>query len=255
MKRIIKFTLFILFSIGLSFLAGHIGGTETGLMTASLLGVLITGAGVQTTFAGQAQLEQYIVIGDVDTTNPLQGIAVEVDGNTIINIQSAPLITAFMKWQMETVGAVVGLMLKVATGMIPRNATYRFTNAGATTPSVFVSSDAPNGVPILATTKTININSFEDFSKFSALFLTIPANVSSVEIVYNNGHKATLTITEVNALFALNNQAEADGLLGACSVIDNTKQEIKSVRVFAGATAVTVLIAKLPNAAFDALSQ
>jgi hypothetical protein len=222
----------------------------------SNLGALITGAGVQTTFAGQAQADEYIVIGDVDTANPLQGITVEVDGTPFINIQAnAALIGAFAKWQQEFVGTVVGLMWKVATGMIGRNTTYRFTNNGATTPVVKVFSDSRNGVPIVATTKQINVSSFEDFTKFSALFLSLPASVSSVEIVFLDGHKATMTIEEVDALFSLKNQSEADGRLNAVSVIDNTDQSIKSVRIFAGGTAVTVLIAKLPNQAFQAMAE
>jgi len=228
----------------------------------SQLGTLITGAGVQTTFAGQAQCEQYIVVGDVDTANPLRGFSVEVDGAPFININgSLPLMSAFMQWQMESIGATVGFMLKVATGMIPKNTTYRFTNNGVTTPNIFVYSEAQDGIPILATTKGINASSFEDFKKFSALFLTLPASISSVEIVFAEydengrvrpGHKATMTIEEVDALFALNNQSEANGRLTAVSVIDNTDQNILSVRVFAS-VAATVLVAKMPNEAFRAL--
>jgi len=224
----------------------------------SQLGTLITGAGVQTTFAGQAQCEQYIVIGDVDTANPLRGFSVEIDGAPFINIQATlPLMSAFMQWQMESIGATVGFMLKIATGMIAKNTTYRFTNNGVTTPNIFAFSEAQDGIPILATTKGINASSFEDFSKFSALFLTLPASISSVEIVFNDeegntGHKATMTIEEVDALFALDNQSEANGRLTAVSIIDNSDQNIKSVRVFAS-VAATVLVAKLPNVAFQEL--
>jgi len=224
----------------------------------SQLGTLITGAGVQTTFAGQAQCEQYIVIGDVDTANPLRGFSVEIDGQPFINIQaSLPLMSAFLQWQMESIGATVGFMLKLATGMIAKSTTYRFTNNGVTTPDIFVFSEAQDGIPILATTKGINVSSFEDFTKFSALFLTLPASISSVEIVFNGedgkpGHKATMTIEEVDALFAFNNQSEANGRLTAVSIIDNSEQNIKSVRVFAS-VAATVLVAKLPNVDFQEL--
>lgn len=229
---------------------------DTGLLIeASVLGVLITGAAVQTTFSGQSQCDEYIVIGGVDTANALSGITVEIDGTPFINIaNSAPLVGAYMKWMMETVGAgVVGLMFKVSTGMVKRNTTYRFTNNGVTTPTIRVFSDSRGGVPFIATTKSINISSFEDFSKFSALFITLPANIASVEISFVDGHKATMTAEEVDGLFALNNQSEALGRLNACSVIDNTKQDITNVRIFAAATALTVLIVKLPNEAFEAL--
>lgn len=222
----------------------------------SNLGPLITGAGVATTFPGQAQMDEYVVIGDVDTAPPLQGIQVEVDGTPFINIvNNAALVGAFQKWQQEMTGATVGLQFKVGTGSIARNTTYRFINNGATTPMVKVYSDSKNGVPIVATTKQVNINSYEDFTKFSALFLSLPASVSTVEIVFADGHKATMTIEEVDALFSLNNNSEADGRLNAVSVINNTDQSIQTVRVFAGGTAVTVLIAKLPNQAFQALQE
>jgi len=218
----------------------------------SQLGTLITGAGVNTTFAGQAQCEQYILIGDVDTANPLRGLSIEVDGSPFINIQnSVPLMSAFMQWTNKMIAATVGFLLKVATGKIVTNTTYRFTNNAATTPDIFIFSEEQDGVPIMATTKGINASSFEDFSKFSALFITIPADVLSVEIVFMDGHKATMTIGEVDALFALYNPSEANGRLTAVSVIDNTKQTIKSVRIFADPTGLTVLIAKLPNQIWD----
>jgi len=240
--------IFFILLIGVQLFAG----TQTGdIVNASLLGALITGAGVQTTFSGQAQCEQYILIGAVDTANPLRGVSVEIDGSPFINIQtSLPLMSAFMQWQMEAVAGAPGFLLKISTGMIATNTTYRFTNNGATTPSIFVYSDSQNGVPIIATTKGITASSFEDFSKFSALFLTLPASISSVEIVWSDGHKSTETIGEVDSYFALSNQTDALGRLTAVSVIDNTDQMIKSVRVFASVVA-TVLVVKLPNQVFE----
>jgi len=221
----------------------------------SVIGTIITGAGVQTTFSGQAQCDEYIVLGDIATANPLTGLTVEIDGTPFINIaNSQPLVGAFMKWTSEFAGTIVGNFFKIATGMIKRNTTYRFTNSGAFTPIVRVFSDSKDGVPFLATTKQINVSSFEDFAKFSMLAITLPANISSVEIVFADGHKGTLTQQEVDALFNLKNQTEANGQLNACSIIDNTDQSIQSVRIFAGATALTVLIVKLPQASFDALN-
>jgi len=220
----------------------------------SQIGTLVTGAGVTTIISGQSKLDQYLLIGDVDTANPLQGFQVEVDGTTFINIQSAVLITAFSKWLMETAGAVIGLMLKVATGSIQRNTTYRFTNAGVTTPAIFSFSQEGNGkgLPLVASTKGINASSYEDFKQFSALMVDVPANVTSFEIVFTDGTKSTLTPVEVDALFALGNQSEANGRLGGVTVLDNTARNIETVRVNTNA-AVTVLVIKLPQAAFDVL--
>lgn len=229
---------------------------ETGANHMSLIGQLAGGAGVVTTIAGQAQADQYIVLGDCDTANPLQGFSVEVDGNTYINIQTATLINAFMKWMMESISGtgVVGLMLKIATGFIRKNTTYRFVNSGVTTPNIFAFSDSVDGVPVEANTKTINANSFEEFDKFSALFLETPANIDSVDVFFSDGGRTKMTIAEIDAWFALNNQAEANGELGGVSVIDNTELMIKSVRINTNAVgACTVLKAKLPNAAFQVL--
>jgi hypothetical protein len=220
------------------------------------IGTLLTGAGVTTTISGQAQTDQYLLLGDVDTPNPLQGIQVEVDGTTFFNIQSAVLITAAMKWLMETAGAgVIGLLLKVATGSIKRTTTYRFTNSGATVPAIFAFSEqgAGGGLPVVAGTKGINAVSYDDFSQFSALMVDLPANVSTWEIVFTDGTKSTLTTVEVDALFALSNQTEANGKLGTVTVLDNTARNIATVRINTTA-AVTVLILKLPQAAFDALN-
>jgi len=217
---------------------------------------LITGAGITTTISGQAQTDQYLLIGDVDTTNPLQGLQVEVDGTTFINIQSAVLITAYMKWLMETAGTVIGLLIKTATGSIKRNTTYRLTNAGATTPAIFSFSQEGNGqgVPLVASTKGINASSYDDFSQFSALMIDVPANVSTMEIIFADGTKSTLTPVEADALFALTNQSEANGRLGGVTVLDNTNQNIKTVRINTTA-AVTILVVKLPQAAYAALTQ
>ena len=221
----------------------------------SELGTLTTGAGIASTFAGQAQCESYILIGDVDTALPLQGLSIEVGGTTFINIQgSQPLMQAFAEWQMENAGGAVGFMLKVATGQVRENTTYRFVNAGATTPTIYVFSDSQEGVPLLAATKSINDSSFDDFEKFSALFITAPANIDRAEIVFADGHPATLGAEEIDAYFTFKNQADANGRLAAVSVLDNTDQSIRAVRLYATGASLTVLVAKLPNEVFDEIS-
>jgi hypothetical protein len=219
------------------------------------IGTLVTGAGVETTFAGQASCPATIVIGDVDTANALSGIQIEVDGVPFVNIKgSAALCNAFAKWGNETISGtgVVGLAYHVATGKINRNTTIRLTNAAATTPAVRVFSDNQNGVPFIAAQKGINALSFEDFSKFSALIIDVPANVNNIEVNFRDGHRETWTVQDADAYFSISNQAEADGRLGGCTVIDNTNQVISSVRVNA-TTAISVLVIKLPDAAFDVI--
>jgi hypothetical protein len=221
----------------------------------SQLTTLITGAGITTPVTGQAQCEQTIVIGTVDTANPLQGLAIDVDGTTIINIQNAALLTAYAKWMKRFVNNIVGIAFSIASGRIPRSTNYRFTNAGVTTPAIFAFSDNSSGIPILAATKQVQASSYEDFQKFSALFISVPANLLNCEVVFKDGTKSTMTPAEVAAEFILTNDAEASGFLGACLVIDNRNQNIRTVRVNASGTAVTVLIAKLPDISFQMLNK
>lgn len=211
------------------------------------LGTLSSGAGVVTTFAGLSQLDEFIVIGDPDTTNPIQAFQAEVNGETLININNQSLITAFMKWLMETVGSVTGLMLKVATGRIKGNTTLRFTNSGATTPAIYTFSDSDGGLPFIVTPKTILVGSYEDFSGFNALFATAPANVGSAVVTFKNGYTATVSAVELAAYFALNNQAEADGYLGGVLAVDNSPGNIENIRLFATGANLNVMTVQIPN--------
>ena len=132
------------------------------------IGTLAGGAAVITVISGQAQLDQFIVIGDVDTALPLTGLTIEVDGSPFFQVQgSQPLMQALSQWQMEKAGTTVGYMLKVSTGQIRKNTTFRFTNAGATTPAIYNFSEAGNGVPLLIATETINASSYQVFERFS----------------------------------------------------------------------------------------
>jgi len=221
----------------------------------SQIGTLVTGAGVTTVISGQSQCEEIIVLGSVSTANPLQGIQVEVDGQPFININNQPaLLAAWSKWMSQFVSTLVGVVIKVATGKIPRSTTYRFTNNGATTPIIYAFSDNADGVPFIVATKQINAASYEDFEKFSALFIGTPANLASAEVVFTNGHKTTMTFQELDALFALKNPTEANGELLGVTVIDNRDQSIQSIRMNCSA-ANTILIAKIPDAAYKALTR
>ena len=217
------------------------------------IGVLTTGAGVTTVIAGNAQCEQVLVLGSVSTANPLQGLQVEIDGIPFININNQPaLLSAYAKWQAQFVSTLVGVVFPIATGRIQKNTTYRLVNNGATTPIIYAHSYGENGVPFLVGTKQINASTFEDFEKFSALFIGTPANLASAEVVFSNGCKSTMTFQELDAMFSLQNSAEANGELLAVTVIDNRDQKIKSVRLNCSA-ANTILVAKLPDPAFQAL--
>lgn len=216
----------------------------SGFVTASVIGALVSGAGIQTTFSGQSWLDGYMLIGDIDTAMPLSGISVEVDGKAVINIAgSQQLVSAFSKYMQQFSATVVGLTLKLATGRVFKNTTYRLTNNGATTPNIMVYSDNDKGVPVRAVSVGINATSFMDFNNFSALQITPSANVNNLEFTFSDGSKSTMLAIEADALFALSNATEANGRLDAVvTTIDNFKnRNISNVRVNT-TTAVTVLV-------------
>lgn len=220
------------------------------------IGTLVTGAGVTTVISGQSQCEEFLVIGGPDTANVLSGLQVEIDGVPFYNITGQQvLITAFAKFMQQFCNTVVALAYKVATGRIMRNTTYRLTNSGVTTPAIYATSDNQSGIPLVVASQTVLQSSYDDFNKFSALFLTVPANVSSLEFSFMDGTKSTMSIFEAATLFTFNNPSEASGYLGGVLVIDNRNQTIKNVRVNVGATAVSVMTVKLPDASFKALNQ
>jgi|FLYL01.1.fsa_nt_gi hypothetical protein len=213
----------------------------------SQIATLVGGAGSVTNVAGLSQLDEFILIGDVDTVNPLQGFEVSVNGASLINIQNQALITGYAKWLMETVGSAVGLMLKVSTGRIKGNTVLRFTNSGATTPAIYAFSDSDNGLPFIVATETILAGTYSDFSDFSALIINAPANLQSAIVTFRDGFQTTMSAPELAAYFSLENQAEADGYLGGNVVVDNRSARINNVRVFSTGANLNVLVVKLPN--------
>lgn len=223
----------------------------------SQISTLITGAGVVTPIAGLSYCPEFLLIGDVDTANPLQGLEVIVDGTPFTSVNgSAPLVGAYSKWLNEIAGAnSVGTLVKLATGRVDKPTTIRLTNAGATTPAIYAFSDSDNGSPMLASTQAILAGSSQDFSKFSALFITAPANILYAEVFFTNGYKETMTAVELDAYFNLKYNSDADGRLNACTVIDNTDQSIEMVRLYATGANLTVLIAKVPDAVFEAVKE
>lgn len=222
------------------------------------IGVMITGAGVATPITGQNVCEQFLYIADVDSANVLQGLRVDYAGQTIFSIDNSPnIMAAIAKWQQEITGTAVGVLFKIATGKMFGNTTYRLVNNGATTPAIFAFSEPTGeGTPLYTTALTINPRSSQEFAKFSALFIE-PANVASIELTGVNGQTETLSITDIDALFSLYNQAETDGRLSGISVLDNTEQKYEKVKIISNATAGGVVVAaiKLDDDVFKALKQ
>jgi len=220
----------------------------------SRIGTLVTGAGIVTPITGLSYVDPYLILGDVDTASPLTGLQVDIAGENTINIVgSQPLVSAFSKFLSQLNATVVGLVIKIATGRIYAPSSLRFTNGGATVPDIFNFGDKANGKPIRAIQQGINALSNQVFDKFTALLITPSANVGSVDIQYKDGTSVNMSILEVDALFTLTNQCEANGRLDAVvSTIDNTEGKISWVRVNA-TTAVTVVVVKFSEPDFQEL--
>lgn len=217
----------------------------------SRIGTLLTGAAVVTPITGLSYVDPYIVVGDVDTATPLTGLQVEIGGETTINIVgSTPLVSAFAKFLSQVTGPIVGLIIKIATGRIYLPSSLRFTNGGATTPVIYNFGDSGNGKPIRAISQGINALSNQVFDKFTALMITPSANAGNIDFQFKDGTSCTMTVEEVDSLFALQNQSEANGRLDAVvTTIDNRAGEIAWVRVNA-TTALTVLVVKFSDPDF-----
>lgn len=243
----------ILFIVGLfGTLLDLLTGQHSGFMLAQILiPAITTGAGINTPSAMQTQLESDVLLGDIDTTMPLRGLKVNVDGDTTIDVQNSnPLMTVLAKLSQFLTASVVGLILKIATGRVfCRAAQIIVTNDGATTPTLYWNSQQGGGSNpgrlIRASTTQINPNSNQTFikGKFAYLTITDPANVNSVDFTFSDGTQQNMAIVEVDALFAKTNETEANGRLqAACSCIDNTRGNISMVRINVGAVAITVMI-------------
>jgi len=217
----------------------------------SRIGTLVTGAGVVTPITGLSYVDPYILLGDVDTASPVNGLQVEIGGETTINIVgSQPLCSAFAKFLNQTCATVVGMIFKIATGRIYLPSSLRFTNNGATVPDILNFGDSANGKPIRAISQGINALSNQVFDKFTALMITPSANAGNIDFQFKDGTSVTMTIIEVDALFNLKNQTQADGRLDAVvTTIDNTEGNIAWVRVNA-TTALTVLVIKFSDPDF-----
>jgi hypothetical protein len=212
-----------------------------------LLNAITGGVGSNTPLSNQSQLENNILIGDVDTAMPLQGLKVSVGGKTTIDIQgSVPLVSVFAKFMNRIAGTVIGLAIKIGTGRLNvSGSSITFTNGGATTPSVYGWSDnSSNAVAIEAQTVGINALSNQTFDDFAGLFITPLANVGSFDVTFADGTPQNMTVVEADAIFSQMNDTEANGRLDALVTgFDNRKRTIRSVKVNA-TTALTVLVVK-----------
>jgi len=219
----------------------------------SQIGIITTGAGVVTTIT-QNFVPQFMLVGAIDINNPLRNITVTVGGKVVQQVAGVAVIGAIMKYMMESLLGVdvkVGLLWKLANSFIGNQTLQlQLTNDGATTPIVYgFSAGKSLPVPVQAGQETIQASTKIEFDNtipdraFTALFFEA-TNFAYAQVEYTDGHDEQLLIGELDALFATENQCDADGKLNAVTVIDNRFGNFKKVTLYStsgGAFTVTKL--------------
>jgi len=204
------------------------------------IGTLITGAGVVTTIS-KPYTPAYILIGAVDDAMALRAISVTIGGTVTIKINTLANISAFAQFLMQgLLGAdiKVGLLIKIADDFISdQNLELSLTNDGVTTPTIFGFSRGKTNMEVVRVgQETIQATSSLEYNGNFFSGLLIPdTNLDYVQITFSDGHSEKMSGVELDALFALENIADANGQLTAVHVIDNSLGDVASVIVFSDA--------------------
>lgn len=170
---------------------------------------------------------EYLLIGNAEDDLPLTAFTVTISGQEVMNIQGQALVQAFSKYKMQgLLGANVKVsqLLRIGTGGVGNTQFQaRLTNAGLTTPAIYArSSKRSDGRLLGGSNIQIDASSFQTFQNFLALFLD-PTNVESADITFQDGWSDKFDVAELESEFAVDNPADAGGLLGTILCIDNEK--------------------------------
>lgn len=221
----------------------------------SQISTLVTGAGVVTPVNLQF-VPQKILVGTVDTDLPVTAINWSIGGKLVGNIGAQALAQSFSKFHMGgLLGADVkiGQVINIADGYIPNQQfQINFTNAGATTPAIYdASEEFYQGNVMYVSPSVILDGANQGFSDFVALQMD-PTNVDHADVTFLNPATGktftnTLSVPELEAIFASENNTDADGLYAAMLTIDATRAYAgrnypKSCRIYANGANVTVQV-------------
>lgn len=209
-------------------------------------------SGSNPTIINRNQVDAYLLIGDIAESIPLTAYSITIGGKTMQTVSTAIHIQALAKFLQECllgVDVAIGMMLKVAGDFIPnQNIQYSFDSddAAATFPIYAFSEGETDAVPVTAGQSTLQDGDNEMFNGAEFTCLIFPTtNFDYVNIEFVDGHTAKLSPAEVDALFSLYNQADADGKLSTCHVIDNSRNDIARATIFASGGTLKVTNAKL----------
>lgn len=243
MKRIL-FYLVLLLLVGFGF---AIGDGSPGAVMATLWGPMVTGAGVVTTIDFENGFPQFLLVGTVDTDLPVTKFEVTIAGQSFQNITGQSLIQAFSKYMMESLlGAdvKVGQTLMLSNGFLGnQNGQVKLTNAGVTTPNIYYHSVTRGNEAFGSGMVPIQDLGSKRFTGFLALFFD-PTNFDYANVTFKFGNVTwtdKFTAVELAALFARDNNADADGKLAGITVIDNRSGAIVGVELYANGGALNVL--------------
>lgn len=216
----------------------------------SKIGALVTGAGNETSL-DKNKLHQFIQIGTIDTDLPITSFAVNIAGETTINIKGQSFVQAFAKLVTAgLLGADVkkSMLLPVSNGSKGNTAVeYTFKNAGVTTPDIYGYGimGAGDVLPVGAGMVTIDDLSSDDFQDFDYL-LVDTTNLDKTSLVFRSGwDEANMTVSELAGLSCLSEDVlDADGKLAGLTVIDG--ELVASAELFADGGDVSVCVVSLP---------
>lgn len=209
-------------------------------------------SGSNPTIINRDQVDAYILIGTVDEDVPLTAFSITIGGKVTQSLSTTAHIQAYAKYLQESLlGAdvKVGMLLKVAGDFIPgQNIQYSFDSddAAVTFPIYAFSEGETDQIPVVAgqVTKQDGDNQIFEGSEFTALIFP-DTNLDYVNVEYVDGHTSKMTGAEIDALFSLYNNADADGRLAAMHVLDNSRGDIARATVFASGGTLKITTAKL----------
>jgi len=209
-------------------------------------------SGSNPTIINRDQVDAYVLIGTIDESVPLTAYSITIGGKTVQSVSTASHIIALAKFLQESLlGAdvAIGMMLKVAGDFIAgQNIQYSFDSddAAVTFPIYAFSEGETDAVPVTAgqVTKQDGDNQLFNGNEFTCLIFP-DTNFDYVNIEFADGHTSKLSGAEVDALFSLYNQCDADGRLGGNHVIDNSRGDIARATVFASGGTLKITTAKL----------
>jgi hypothetical protein len=215
----------------------------------SQIGVLGAGAGVATNI-NQSFVPSIILLPDGVTPPNLQSLTSTIDGVTMLSLTGSSIIAAYAQY-MSRVNASASAILNgiiIATGFIAKQTLQlNLVNNAAGAVNIFGYSFRKAGKPVTGGMVVANPNAFVEIENFTALFFE-PANLTTAQLYFADGHNERMTNAELRSLFGLSNDNMAGGLsaAGTVTVIDNQLGNIDRVTLYAGAGALTIAKVNVP---------